>query len=40
MTMPTILVKNESGDDCKAYEMRKHFEKEEDKFDFNRKDYW
>ena len=40
MTMPTILVKNESGDDCKAFEMRKHFEKEENKFDFNRKDYW
>ncbi|PIP91575.1 MAG: hypothetical protein COW01_07550 [Bdellovibrionales bacterium CG12_big_fil_rev_8_21_14_0_65_38_15] len=38
--MPSMLVKNESGEECKAFELRDHLQKEENKFDFNRKDYW
>lgn len=40
MTMPSILVKNETGSECKGFELRKHLEKKENKFDFNREDYW
>lgn len=40
MSMPSIMVKNETGKDCQAYDMRKHFDKNAGKLDLNRDDLW
>lgn len=40
-TIPSFLVKKESGHDCMSYEQKAHFKKDkEDKVNFNDAKYW